>query len=232
MAKEISIDADLREQVGKGSARQTRIAGRIPAVVYGPEIDPVAISVDSKAFRAAVKEAGGSSAVYDLNVGGKASKVLIRDIQRDPVTSVVTHVDFHAISMNKEIHISVPIHFTGTPFGVKTEGGIMQTTLRELDVACLPKDIPEQVLIDVSELKIGESVHVGNLEIPNARVLTEAGRTIVVISAPTVLKSTAAEGEEAEGEELAEGEEGAEAAAEGEGAEGEAKAKAEEKKEG
>jgi len=232
VAREISISADLRERVGKGSARQTRMTGRIPAVVYGPEIDPVAISIDAKAFRLAVKEAGGASVVYDLNVGGKANKVLIRDIQRDPVTSVVTHVDFHAISMNKEINISVPIHLTGTPVGVKTEGGIMQTTLRELEVACLPKDIPEQVTIDVSELKIGESVHVGNLEIPNARVLTDEHRTIVVISAPTVLKSTAAEGEEAEGEELAEGEEGAEGAAESAEGAAEGEAKAEEKKEG
>ena len=223
--KEVSIVANPRTKVGKGSARQTRMAGHIPAVVYGPEIDPVPISIEAKAFRAAVKGSTGASTIFDLDVEGKKNKVVIRDIQRDPVTSKVTHIDFHAIAMNKPIHLSIPIRFVGVSEGVKTQGGIMQTTLRELEISCLPADIPEKVEIDVAELNIGDSVHVEDLSIPNVNILSDEHSTVVVISAPTVLKSTAEEAAEAE----------AEAEAAEEAAEGEAPAEdaaGEEKKEG
>ena len=215
--KEVQLSGDPRPGVGKGSARQARIAGLIPGVVYGPEIDPMPVAIDARAFRAAVKTAGGA-AIYNLDIAGKVNKVLVRAIQRDPVTSDVIHVDFHAISMTKPIHLSIPIHFIGTPEGVKTDGGIMQTVMRDLDIACLPANIPEHVEINVEGLGIGESVHVSDLKVPNVEILAEASRTVVVISAPTVIKS-ATEEEAVEGEEgeLAEGVEGAEAA---EGAEG------------
>jgi large subunit ribosomal protein L25 len=130
--------------------------------------------------------------------------------------------------MNKPLHLSIPIRFIGTANGVKNEGGIMQTTMRELEIACLPKDIPEHFQIDVTALNIGDSIHVKDLDIPNVEILTEEQRTVVVISAPTVVKVAEPEVEEGEEAELAEGEE----AAEGEG-EGEEKAEGdkEEKKE-
>jgi large subunit ribosomal protein L25 len=226
--KEVSIVANPRAKVGKGSARQTRMAGHIPAVVYGPEIDPVPISIDAKAFRAAVRGSTGASTIFDLDVDGKKNKVVIRDIQRDPITSNVTHIDFHAISMNKPIHLSIPIRFVGVSEGVKNQGGIMQTTMRELEISCLPADIPEKVEIDVAKLNIGDSVHVEDLSIPNVNIISDEHSTVVVISAPTVLKSTAEEAAEAEAaEEAAEGEAPAE---EGEGEE--KKEEAAEKKEG
>jgi large subunit ribosomal protein L25 len=218
--REIALSADTRSRTGKGGARETRRDGKIPGVVYGPEIDPVSISVDERTFRAVMKGAGRTS-VVNLSVDGKENKVLIRELQRDPVTSRIVHVDFHAISMDKPINVEVPIHFFGEPPGVKA-GGIMQTTLRELEISCLPAAIPDSIEVDVSELEIGDSVHVRDLSLPNVEVLTEERRTVVVIAAPTVIKSTAAE--EAEGEEGEEGE-GAEGAAEGaEGEEGEKKA--------
>lgn len=213
--KEVSLAVSVREKTGKGAARQSRMAGNIPGVIYGPEVDPMSIEVSEKDLRRAVKESGSSSAIYQLDVNGKSTPVIIRDLQRHPLTSKVTHVDFHAISMNKPLHITVSLNITGIPVGVRVDGGIMQTVIREVEISCLPKDIPDSVDIDVTELQVGDSIHVKDLEIPNAKILTEDRRTILVVNAPTVSSlDTPAE----------EGEEGAEAAA---GAEGEAGAEAE-----
>ena len=235
--KEIALTAVIRVANGKGAAHRTRSEGNIPAIIYGPEIDPISIAVNEKEIRTAMKNASSSS-IINLNVDGKENRVVLREIQRDPITSKVTHLDFHAISMTRPIKVSVPIILVGTPIGVKTDGGIMQTTLRELDISCLPGDIPDQIEVDVSELSIGESVHVNELELDKVTILTELQRTIVVISAPTVVKAATVEGEEEEGEEGVEGEEAAEGeAAEGaegekkaEGAEGEKKAEGKEEK--
>jgi len=211
--REIAIEATQRTGSGKNASRRVRSVGQIPGVVYGPETKPVAVAVDERAFRSAVKEAGGISAIFNLNISGKSNKVVLRELQRDPVSSKVIHIDFHAIAMNRPINISLPLHFTGEAEGVKNEGGIMQTTLRELDISCLPADIPERFEIDVSELSIGESIHVKDIKIPNVEILSEQNRTVVVISAPTVMKV-----EEPTAEEAAEAEAAtdAEAPAEGE----------------
>ncbi len=220
--KEVSLAVSSRTTIGKGPARRSRREGRIPAVVYGPEVEPVSVEVTEQALRAALKEAAGTSAIFNLDVNGEARKVIIRDVQRDPVTSHVVHIDFHAISMNKPLNLSVPIQIVGIAKGVKTDGGILQTTMRELEISCLPADIPEHVVVDVSELGIGESVHVRDLNVPNAKILDELQRTVVVIAAPTVVKiePTAEELAAAEAAEAAEGEEGA---ADEEGAKSEAK---------
>lgn len=224
--KEVSIAVSPRESTGKGSARQSRIEGFIPAVVYGPQTKPEPIKVNNLAFNAAWRAAGGGSVIFNLEQDGKKKKVLIRELQRDPITNAIIHVDFHAISMTKPIHLSIPIHLIGTPVGVKTDGGIMQTILRELEISCLPTDIPEHLEIDVENLHIGDSVHVRDIQLEKAKILEEPDRTIVVVSAPTVLKTTdeeaaeaAAEAEAAEGEE-GEAAEGAEAKPEGEKKEG------------
>ena len=227
--KEVPISAWRRVTGGKGPARQTRMAGNIPAVVYGPEVEPIPITVDERAFRAAMKTSGGASTIFNLNVEGQENKVVLREIQRDPITSRIVHLDFHAISMTKPLHISIPVHFVGTPRGVKTDGGIMQTTMRELEVSCLPTEIPEALTLDVTDLGIGDSIHVKDVSVPKAQILAPPQRTIVVIAAPTVVKAEAVAAAE-EGEEVAV--EGAAAAAEGEeAAEGEAKEEKKEKKE-
>lgn len=210
--RETALTATPRPELGKNAARRVRSVGQIPGVVYGPETKPISVAIDERAFRAAVKEAGGISAIFNLNVAGKENKVVLRELQRDPVTSRVIHIDFHAISMNKPIHISIPVHFVGLAEGVKSDGGIMQTTLRELAISCLPADIPERFELDISELRIGESIHVKDISIPKVEILSESQRTVVVISAPTVMKveeptaEEVAEGEAAEGEVAADAE--------------------------
>lgn len=229
--KEVLIAATPRTGLGKGSARKFRAQGNIPAVVYGPEVAPMPVLLVEADFRKAFRSSGGLSTIFTLNVDGKPNKVIIREMQRDPLTSRVLHIDFHAIAMNRAINIDVPVHFVGTPIGVKSEGGIMQTLLREIEISCLPTNIPEHVEIDVSNLGIGDSIHVRDISIPNVEILTEASSTVVVISAPTVIKTetvAAAEGAAAEGEAAAAGAEGAAAAP---GAAPAADAKAGDKKE-
>ena len=222
--KEITLPASARVEFGKNSARRTRVAGRIPGVMYGPDVSPTPVSIDAREFRSAVKAAGGISNVFNLSIDGKESKVILRELQRDTASSMVLHIDFHAISMSKAIHISVPIHFVGLSEGVKNEGGIMQTTMRELEVSCLPSNIPEHFEIDVTNLRIGESIHVKDISIPNTEIVSEQQRTIVVISAPTVMKveePTTDEGDAAVAPEAADApdaEEGDAKAKEGEGA--------------
>ena len=216
--REIPLNLERRSDVGKGFARRARMAGYIPGVVYGPEIDAVPVAVEEREFRTAMRGATGSS-ILNLTLEGKKTKAVLREMQRDPVTSRVMHLDFHAISMNRPIHVSIPIRLTGTPVGVKVDGGIMQTTMRELDISCLPANIPDELEIDVAELGIGDSIHVSDVAVEKVDILAEARQTIVVISAPTVIKAEATEAEEA----VVEGEE-AEAAEEAEGAPAEGEA--------
>ncbi len=186
--KDISLAAQPRQGKGKGPAHQLRFGGKIPAVMYGPETEPTSLAVEERAFRTAMKLAGGQSALFTIDVNGKQNKVILREIQRDPVSNKVLHLDFHAISMNRPIHISVPVQFTGVSKGVKSEGGIMQVVMRELEISCLPTDIPEKVEVDVTELGIGDSIHVSAIKIANATILGEPTRTVVVITAPTIIK--------------------------------------------
>ena len=215
--REIPLTASRRSETGKGAARRSRREGLIPGIVYGPEIEPFQVAVTEGDLRTAVRAAIGTTSIFNLSVDGQETKVLLREIQRDPVTSHVVHVDFHAISMNKPIDLRYPIHYVGTPAGVKS-GGIQQTVMRELEIKCLPANIPDKIEVDVTPLEIGDAIHVSDLDIPNVEVLSDPQRTIVVVSAPTVIKSV----EEEEAEEGVEGEEGEEAEGE-EGEEGEAK---------
>ena len=133
--KEITLAAELKEGSGKGVARKIRAAGNIPAVLYGPEIQPQSLIVNRSEFSAAMKAVAGTNAIFNVSVAGNTSKAIIRDLQRDPINSHVLHVDFHAISMTRPMNISVPIHLEGIPEGVKTDGGIMQTNMRTLDIS-------------------------------------------------------------------------------------------------
>jgi large subunit ribosomal protein L25 len=224
--KEIRLSAEKRDVTGKGASRKIRMGANIPGVLYGPETKPVSILLNSKELAALLRQPGSSGKLINLNLAPekRARKVVIRELQRDPVSGDYEHVDLYQVSMKKKLHVTARLHLTGTPEGVKL-GGIMQHVIREIDIACLPSDIPDRIEIDVSHLAIGDSVHVSDLGIDKVDILTNPKRTIVTVVPPTVIKveepAVAAE----EAEELAE---------EGEAAEGEAKpeAEGEDKKEG
>lgn len=211
MAKTAAIGALPRERAGKGAARSARRAGRIPGVLYGHGEDSVALTVDAHSFGRLLHDVSVENTLIDLELEGReALKVLVREVQRHPYRDQVLHVDFFHISMEEKITLDVPVTLLGNPLGVRLHGGILDHSMREIGIQCLPKDIPEKVEIDVSGLDIGDSVRVGDLRLDNVQVMEDADQAIVTVVPPTVIEEVAAlvpEGTGAEPEVIAKGKE-------------------------
>jgi large subunit ribosomal protein L25 len=187
----VVLKSARREGVGKGVARRLREAGNVPAVYYGRGEEPVALSVHGKELEAILHGGAGSNVIVDLKVEGDAAadrKALLREIQRHPVRGNILHVDLQHISLSEKITVEVPIVLLGTPIGVKDGGGILEHLLREVEVECLPTDIPDKLTVDVSHLNIGDSVHVSDLAGDKVTVKTEAERTVASVVPPTILE--------------------------------------------
>lgn len=215
--KEITLNARARDKSGKGVARKLRAAGKIPAVVYGKDEKSVSLEMEYDNFHLAMKEAAGEKLLINLNIDGADSdkKAIIKEIQRDPVDGQLLHIDFLHISMTEKIKVTVPIVLEGIAEGVKNFGGVVSSAIRSIEVSCLPKDIPDKITLDITDLKIHDSIHVKDIQVENVEIMENEERTIVSIIPPTVVKEEVpAEGEEGEiveGEAVAvEGEEGAE----------------------
>jgi len=223
----VSLQASPRSDGGKGIARRLRAGGRIPGVYYGRGEDSIPLTVALKDLQSALESADGSNVIVDLKLEGAASKdrkALIREIQRDPVAGSILHLDLQHISLTERITVEVPIVLVGTPIGVKDAGGILEHLLREVEVECLPTDIPSKLEVDVSALQIGDSLHVSDIKAERAEILTEADRAIAAVVPPTVLEEPKPAEEAAEAaepevigakKEETEGEEGAKEAKEG-----------------
>jgi len=200
----VTLKSTRRDGVGKGVARRLREAGNVPAIYYGRGETPVAISVQVKELELLLHGASGSNVIVDLKVEGAEAadrKAIIREVQRHPVRGTILHVDLQHISLSERITVEVPVVLVGVPTGVKDGGGILEHNLREVEVECLPTEIPEKFTVDVSHLNIGESVHVSDLVIGNVKVNTEAERTVATVVPPTVLEEVKpAEGTPAEPE--------------------------------
>jgi large subunit ribosomal protein L25 len=188
--KEIELRAKPREESGKEYAKKLRKNGFVPAVLYGPETKTLALEVETKSFLSLLRGGLGENVIITLLLDDKKDsqrKVLVREVQRDPVTGAILHLDFHQISLTKKLTIQVPIHLMGTPVGVD-DGGILQHALRDLEIECLPTTIPEKIEVDVSHLKIGDSVHVADIKVENAEILSDSKSSIVSVVPPTVFK--------------------------------------------
>ena len=228
---ENELVVEVREATGKGAARRLRQAGRIPGVCYGRNTAPVSVSLDPKGLEHVLRtSASGFNTLFEVKGGGDfdGKPVLVRELQRDPVSGHLVHADLYMVDLQQRVHVSVPVHLEGSPEGVKM-GGILDHTLREIEFECLPQSIPEEVRVDVSALEIGDSLHVRDLVLPEgATLLSDPELAVVLVATPAVEEeATPAEGE------VPEGEEGA--AAEGEAAAAsseDAKEGGEEKKEG
>ena len=187
----ISLEAARREGVGKGAARKLRAGGRIPAVYYGRGEEAIPLEVDLKALEAVIHSAEGSNVIVDLKVPGaqaKDRKALIREIQRHPVEGSILHLDLQHISLTERITVEVPIVLIGTPTGVKDAGGILEHLLREVEVECLPTDIPSKLEVDVSALSIGDTLHVSDIKAERVEIKTESDRAIATVVPPTILE--------------------------------------------
>lgn len=181
----IPLTGTSRGDVGKGAARKARAAGRIPGVLYGHGEAPVALSVSAREFELAVRKKGGNP-IIGLALDGGEHNALIRDVQYDPLTHAIIHLDFLRISLTEAIEVEVPIRLVGLPIGVKDGGGILEPILRELKVRCLPTAIPPAVEVDVTALNIGDSVHVSVISLPDVTILTDADVTVATVVPPTV----------------------------------------------
>jgi large subunit ribosomal protein L25 len=187
----VEITIERRAGSGKGAARTLRGMGRVPAVVYGPKRNATSVSVDGIEFERRVGHLEGSHLIRLVSSGGADAElhermVLLREMQRHPVTGQVLHADFYEVDLTERLTVSVPLHFTGKAVGVVT-GGILQPVMREIEVECLPTEIPEFIEVDVTPLGIHEAIHLGDLRLPEGvQLVGETTQTVVTVLPPTV----------------------------------------------
>lgn len=207
----LQLSSEVRTQTGKGSARKLRSAGKLPAILYGPETDPVMLTLDCAELMKALQGKSAENILLDLRIDsdekGKPKKVMIKEIQKDPVKRDYLHVDLFEISLKKEVEVDIPIHLVNTPIGV-TEGGVLQHVRREVKVSCMPDDLVDKIDIDVSGLDIGQSLHIEDISFPSGlKSLEDGDVTVLTVVAPTIAAEVEEEEVEEEKIEETEGEE-------------------------
>lgn len=178
-----TMSIELREKVGKGIARKLRANGRVPGVVYGKGVEPVAVSVDAKELAGAIVGEGGRNNLITLQGVGSlnGNTVIVADLQKAALKGTYVSVDLHKINMDEKVRVHVPVAVVGTAAGVK-EGGMLEVVMHSLDLECLPTQIPEHVEVDVTDLAIGHAIHVGELALPaGVKALDDPKATIVSI---------------------------------------------------
>lgn len=222
---EYSLEVELRDPKGKGGARKLRASGRIPGVLYGHGKASTCVSLDPHVLTRLLKTSdAGMNTLIDVTIAGEKAGgervVLVKEFQRDPVRGEPLHVDLYQVDLTSTVEVEIPIHLVGRPRGVELDGGILDHSLRELEIACLPRAIPESIEVDVTDLGIGDTLHVSDLSLPEGvELLSEPGLSVASVVAPRV-----AEEEEAAAAAAAAEAEAGVAPAEGEPAEGEEKA--------
>jgi large subunit ribosomal protein L25 len=183
------LSAEIREGVGKGKARKLRTKGLIPAIFYSPQSQSIPLVIDSKEFVKTLQTEAGENVLIDLNIrkGDQADRkvVMVKDIQIDPLQGTTLHTDFYEVAMNEMVTVEVPIHLVGKPEGIKM-GGILEQIRRVIQIQCLPGDIPKGIDVDVSSLKIGDSIHVQDIQTEKAKILFDTNFTIATVVPPVV----------------------------------------------
>lgn len=185
MAQVLNVEADPREDFGKNASRRLRHAGRIPAVVYGGGGPAIPVTIDPKKIMEILQSEFGHNALFTLDIRGKApARVMLREWQVDPIHGDLLHVDMVRVARDAMLKVKVPIHVTGEAKGVKVQGGIFEFVLREVEVECLPDDIPDHITIDVTELTIGRNLRVADLPLgERVKALTDANRVVAHVVA-------------------------------------------------
>jgi len=186
MAQIVQLAAETRTERRKSAAKALRRGGKVPAVIYGHGRETRTIAVGSVEFLHLLEKINPQSTIVELSLGGQPVKALIREIQRHPLKPGVLHVDFQEILAGEKLRLEVPVTLIGIAEGVRNQGGILDQVLRTVEIEVDPADIPEKVELDVTALVIGRSLHVSDLSIPNATILTDAELTVAVVVAPRV----------------------------------------------
>jgi len=217
----IDLKAELRQETGKGNAYALRQNKRVPAIVYGAKIDPVMLSLDTTEFDKVVRDNGMQGVFLKLVVDGDSKKtrtVMLKEVQMDVFQKEYLHVDLHEIDMDANVSVTVPVRVVGDAKGV-IEGGVLQLIRRELVVLCKPVNVPEDIAIDVTNLDIGDSVHVEDIDLDeHVEIPHEVDFTVLTIVPPTAAEEVEEDEDLLEGE-VAEGEEGVEESGEAAGSE-------------
>jgi large subunit ribosomal protein L25 len=225
----IFMEAEPRTDSGKGPNRRLRASGRIPGVLYGGKKEAVPVALDPKAIIAIIRSHGGVNTIFELGVKGAKGKenVMIREYQLEPIEHKLLHADLVRVAMDKELTLDVAIELTGTAVGVKVSGGMMDFVTRAVEISCLPKDIPETIVADVSHLELGQYLRASELQLPpGVKLVSEANVVIAHCVAPKAEEEEKpAEAAAAEGAAAAPGAAPAEGAPKAEAKEGKDKPK-------
>ena len=187
MSENTLISADLRNRVGKGSARAARRAGKIPAVIYGDKKQPISIEIEARMMRKIINEPGIFSRLLDINVDNGKHTVLMRDIHFHPVTDDPMHFDFLRVSQSSTVSVSVAVEFINEAICPALKiGGVLNIVRYEVELNCLPTSIPEKIIVDLSEAKIGDSIHISAVELPEGvtPTITDRDFTIATLQSP------------------------------------------------
>jgi len=205
---EFVVPAESRSETGKNVNRRLRRRGMIPGVLYGTGKEATPVAVSPVEIGAILKSASGENTLFDLDVGGKRRKVILKEFQREPLRGKLLHADFYEVALDKVLQVKVRIELEGTPVGVKLQGGIVDFVTRELEVECLPADIPEKITVDISHLELGKHLRVSELKLGDAvRVLDEPDLVVAHVVVPRAeVAAEAAAPEAAPAEEAATGE--------------------------
>jgi len=198
----VSLNANARDGKGKGAARTLRSQGQVPAVIYGHGREPQPLALNARDLDKMLSHIQAESTVIEVTVGGHTAKTLIREIQRHPIKRQILHVDFQALVAGEKVTVSIPIVLLGIPEGVRLEGGVLDQTLREIEIEVDPSNIPDHVEYDITNMVIGDSVHVSDLKVPEGvEFLDDPETSVAVLAAPrAVIEEVAAVAEPVEGE--------------------------------
>jgi large subunit ribosomal protein L25 len=180
LRKDITVAAEVRTSRGKNQAYRTRLAGKIPAVVYGAFQDPVSVTINPREISKIVHSKSGYNTIFNLAIeGGETTPVMLVDNQVDPVKGSLLHADLKRIDLTKRIRVAIPVFTEGEPAGVKVQGGLLEIITRAVEIECLPDDIPEHFIVDVRELMIGQSNRASDIPLSGSMKLTSAPETVI-----------------------------------------------------
>ena len=194
--KSVPLNAFGRSQSGRAEVKKLRDAGRIPATIYGRQTKPENVELVGREMTDLINHSLSENILVDLDLNKKKRLALVQEVQHHPLSGKVLHIDFHEVAENELVTVMVPVETTGEPVGVKTGGGVLEHIIFKLKVRALPKNLPEQILIDVSELAVGKSIHLGEIKAPEGvEIMGKKSTTVVAVAMPKVeVEAVPAEG--------------------------------------
>jgi len=182
---EFVVPAESRAESGKNANRRLRGKGLIPGVLYGAKKETIAVAVSPKEIVTILKSASGENTLFDLDLGGQRRKVILKEFQREPLKGQLLHADFYEVALDKVLEVKIHVELTGLPVGVKAQGGVLDFVTRELEVECLPADIPEKIVLDVSHLELGKHLRVSEIKLSDkVKILTEPDVVVAHVVVP------------------------------------------------